>query len=365
MYRYTQKIKLKDSISWRFIPPQDAINAGIVTRQTFKDGRTARYEIPRLIKRVEAFRNGELVAGNVGPASNLMQVYKYYSNTTHFKSLAPNSQKNYDYTMSAIVDTVVYNKPLGLFKISSLNGLNCSEAYTTWVEDVSVSKANQCSRMLSLLINFCISMNIIQYNPMSAVKKLKHETQSVVWMQQEVEDFLEVSFSKFRWRNIGLIAMMCYEWAQRPNDIRLLKWSSININKEVVTIKQTKRGATVELPISTELIIMLIQQKKDWGFQDYVVPYERPADRAYRPLERSQISYLANEVKEVAELPPELKIGGLRKSGIVEMIDAGVDHLQIMSVTGHQNISSLGPYQKHTLTAAKSALDKRKGHEKT
>ena len=104
---------------------------------------------------------------------------------------------------------------------------------------------------------------------------------------------------------------------------------------------------------------MLIQQKKDWGFQDYVVPYERPADRAYRPLERSQISYLANEVKEVAELPPELKIGGLRKSGIVEMIDAGVDHLQIMSVTGHQNISSLGPYQKHTLAAAKSALKKR------
>ena len=360
MYRYTQKIELKDSISWRFVPPQDAINAGIVTRKTFKDGRTARYEIPRLIERVDAFRRGDIASGNVGHNSTLAQVYKHYTTTTHYKSLALNSQKNYNYTMNAIADTVVYSKPLGLFKISSLNGLNCSEAYTTWVEDVSISKANQCSRMLSLLINFCISVDIVKHNPMSAVKKLKHETESVVWMQQEVEDFLEVSFSEFKWRNIGLIAMMCYEWAQRPNDIRLLKWSSIDLNKEVVTIKQTKRGATVELPISTELISMLTQQKKDWDFQDYVVPYERPADKAYRPLERGQISYLANEVKEIAKLPPELKIGGLRKSGIVEMIDAGVDHLQIMSVTGHQNISSLGPYQKHTFAAAKSALDRRK-----
>ena len=41
MYRYTEKVKLKDSFSWRFIPPKDAVNAGVVARQTFKDGRTA------------------------------------------------------------------------------------------------------------------------------------------------------------------------------------------------------------------------------------------------------------------------------------------------------------------------------------
>ena len=53
MYRYTDKIKLKRSTSWRFVPPQDSIDAGVVTRQTFKDGRIARYEIPRLIKLID------------------------------------------------------------------------------------------------------------------------------------------------------------------------------------------------------------------------------------------------------------------------------------------------------------------------
>ena len=74
MYRYTDKIVLKKSTSWRFVPPQDAIDAGVVTRQTFKDGRTARYEIPRLIKLVDLFRKGDIAAGNIGPKSTLLPV---------------------------------------------------------------------------------------------------------------------------------------------------------------------------------------------------------------------------------------------------------------------------------------------------
>ena len=359
MYRYTDKIKLKKSTSWRFVPPQDALDAGVVTRQTFKDGRTARYEIPRLIKLIESFRNGDIAAGNIGPKSTLLQIYKYYVTTNHFKDLKIISQNNYNSTMLSITNTYIHNKCFGGIKIKDLTSIQCSEAYQKWVSDVSVSKANQCSRILSLLINYCISINIIKHNPISTIKKSNHVPQSVVWLPSQVEKFLDSAFSKFEWRNIGLIALMCYDWGQRPNDIRLLTWSDLYLDDAKIKITQSKRGATVELPISTHTLNMLRQQKVDWGFQQYVVPHKRPADGAYRPLTRVQIPLLANEVKSNADLPFELKIGGLRKSVIVEMIDAGVDHLQIMSVTGHQNISSLGPYQKHTFSSAKSALDRR------
>ena len=363
MYRYTDKIVLKKSTSWRFVPPQDAIDAGVVTRQTFKDGRTARYEIPRLIKLVDLFRKGDIAAGNIGPKSTLLQIYKYYVTTNHFKDLKIISQNNYNSTMLSITNTYIHNKCFGGIKIKDLTSIQCSEAYQEWVNDVSVSKANQCSRVLSLLINYCISIDIIKHNPISTIKKSKHVPQSVVWLPKQVEKFLDSAFSKFEWRNIGLVALMCYDWGQRPNDIRLLEWSSIDLDQAKIKIKQSKRGATVELPISVQTLDMLRQQKIDWGFQQYVVPHKRPADGAYRPLTRVQIPLLANEVKKNADLPFELKIGGLRKSVIVEMIDAGVDHLQIMSVTGHQNISSLGPYQKHTFSSAKSALDRRNNNE--
>lgn len=359
MYKYTEKIKLKSGPAWKFKPPQDAIDAGIVVRKTFYDGRAARYEIPRLIQKVNAFKKGDLVAGNIGFMSTLNQIYKYYINTEQFKNLSNSSQKSYIYTLLGVTNTIINNNTLGNIKIKNLTAMHCKEAYEVWSKEVSISRANQYSRLLSVLINFCISLDIIHHNPLSRIKKQHWETTSIVWKPEQVVSFLDTCFTDFKWRNIGLIAFMCYEWAQRPNDIRLLKWDSLDLYNKKVTIKQTKRGATVELPMTNEIVIMLEQQKKDWDFQEYVVPFHRPSDNAYVPLKRGQVSALANEVKKKAALPNELKVGNLRKSGIVEMIDAGVDHLAIMSVTGHKNIQSLNPYQKHTFAAAKSALDRR------
>ena len=362
MYKYTHIIKYSGGTGWRFVPPKDARDAGIVASQTFKDGRAARYEIPRLIEKVEAFRRGELAAGSIGPSTMIKQVYTYYKSTNHFRTLAYSSQKNYDSTMSSISDTPVFGKKLGHIKIKDLTSRHCDKAYQYWCNTVSVSKANQCCRILSLLFNFCISIDMTKFNPVTTVIKRTHKPVSEIWSHQEVIDFLDVAFSKYKYRSIGLIVTLCYEWAQRPNDIRLLKWKAIDFNKKRVTIKQTKRGATVELPISDHIMDLLQQQKNDWDFQEYVMPFANPSDGGYRPLSRVQISLHANEVKAIAALPTELLVGNLRKSGIVEMIDAGVDHLQIMSVTGHQNISSLNPYQKHTYSSAKSALDRRKQH---
>ena len=151
--------------------------------------------------------------------------------------------------------------------------------------------------------------------------------------------------------------MMCYEWGQRPVDIRNLKWT--DIDGAVVTITQTKRGATVELPVPDNLMQMLQQQREDWDFQDYVVPHHRPQDSAYRPLTVSQMTALLREVKAIAGLPDELQVGDLRKTAIVEMIEGGVDHLAIQSVSGHKNVASLNPYNKFSLNTAKAALERR------
>ena len=171
--------------------------------------------------------------------------------------------------------------------------------------------------------------------------------------------FLDAAFSKFEWRNIGLIVLMCYEWGQRPVDIRNLKWDDVDLEQEKVTITQTKRGATVELPIPDNLMDMLTEQKEDWDFQPYVVPHLRPQDSAYRPLTVSQMTALLGEVKASVGLPEELRVGDLRKTAIVQMIESGVDHLAIQSVSGHKNVSSLNPYNKFSIKTAKSALERR------
>jgi hypothetical protein len=127
----------------------------------------------------------------------------------------------------------------------------------------------------------------------------------------------------------------------------------------MVKIKQSKRGATVELPLEEPLTSMLLDQKNDWGFQEYVVPFQRPSDGAYRPFNHSSSGILIRQIKALSGIPNELHVGDLRKTAINQMIDSEIDHLAIMSVTGHKNVASLNPYVKHNLKAAKSALSRR------
>ena len=282
-----------------------------------------------------------------------------YLHTRQFNSLSSSSQKNYECCLLAFCRMSVMGRKLGNVNLDKLSIAMCSEIYDTWELETSTSNANHNARVFSVLINYLIAMEIMMINPMARVKKRHSEPRSVVWTHDQVLSFLDVAFTKFEWRNIGLIVLMCYEWGQRPIDIRNLTWDDVDLDKEVVEIKQTKRGAEVELPIPPNLVGMLTEQKGDWDFQEYVVPHHRAADGAYRPLTVSQMTGLLAAVKDTVGLPDDLRVGDLRKTAIVQMIESEVDQLAIQSVTGHKHVSSLNPYNKFSLKTAKSALERR------
>ena len=106
--RYTKKIKLKSGKEViRFDPPQDAKLAGVVKARSFQDGRAARYEIPRLIEKIEAFRRGEIIGGDIGPKSKLKHVVNHYLDSKQFNSLASNSQTSYERELKGVLGTEI------------------------------------------------------------------------------------------------------------------------------------------------------------------------------------------------------------------------------------------------------------------
>jgi len=282
-----------------------------------------------------------------------------YLHTRQFASLARSSQKGYELSLASFCRMSVNGRTLGNISIHNINVALCTEIYDTWELETSTANANHNARIFSVVMNYLITMEKLTVNPMARVRKRTSEPRSVIWTHDQVLSFLDKAFTKFEWRNIGLIVLMCYEWGQRPVDIRNLTWDQIDLDQAVVTITQTKRGATVELPIPDNLIAMLKQQKEDWDFQPYVVPHHRPQDNAYRPLTIAQMVTLLTEVKAATGLPDDLRVGDLRKTAIVQMIESGVDHLAIQSVSGHKNVQSLNPYNKFSLKTAKSALERR------
>ena len=282
-----------------------------------------------------------------------------YLNSKAYLNLSSSSQRTYKYNLHKIDNTYIDGGKFGNKSIKNMTIETCNEAYDTWEAEDSTANANHLATVFSVVMNHHIMLENIGRNPMRFVKKRTSKPRSVVWTHDQVMTFLDTAFSKFDWRNIGLIVYMCYEWGQRPVDVRNLTFSQIDWHKHKVDITQTKRGAEVELPIPDELYPMLKQQETDWGFQDYVVPNHRASDGGYRPLTVQQMTALLKEVKADCGLPEDLQVGDLRKTAIVQMIEGEVDHLAIQSVTGHKHVSSLNPYNKFNLKTAKSALERR------
>jgi integrase len=104
---------------------------------------------------------------------------------------------------------------------------------------------------------------------------------------------------------------------------------------------------------------MLLLQKEDWGFQQYVAPRVKRRAGAYTPYQEEEIHAVVNEVKEIAGLPSELTGQDLRRTAITQMVEAGADQFEIMQVSGHTSPNSVAPYLVNTFTGATNALAKR------
>ena len=296
----------------------------------------------------------------IKPSSTFRQACNIYQRSASvFSSLKRNTQRDYTNNLNKACDTKVDgNLQLGNVQLKDLRHKHLTVAYDTWV-DSGVRQANYISTCVSIVLNYSIRYEAIQHNPMSLVKKSQPQQRKVKWTTEQVKLFLDTAYSDFKWRSIGLIFQMAYELAQRVGDMRKLKWESIDFDNKRMDLEQSKRGAEVHLPIGDDLLRMLVQQKEDFDFQEYVAPRTSPKNNTYSHYTLNEISKLINEVKDEANLPQELQVRDLRRTAITEMVEAGVDLVGIMQVSGHQSAQSVRPYLVNTYSGASTALERR------
>jgi len=289
----------------------------------------------------------------------LEDLANYYLHSPQFLALRPETQKSYEYRIGRALNTLVTPKrSLGSLKLEKLGVSDCKIAYQQWVKH-GVRTANLTSTILSVLFNMAEELELIVRNPMRSVKKMQGKPRKVTWTPDQVRLFTDTAFSKYEWRSIGLIVYMAYAFAQRIGDMRSLKWENINFEEHRLDLEQSKKRAEVHLPIHIHMYRMLERQYKDFGFQEYVAPHPYPRSGSYRIYTDTDISRMVNRVKEEAGLPKELTAMDMRRTAITEMVEAGVDTTQIMSVSGHNSPNSMKPYIRHTYNSAANALGKR------
>ena len=301
----------------------------------------------------------------ISDTSSVRQACEFYFRTPKFLTLTGNTQKDYEAVLMHTCNTPIQNNKLfGGVKLKDVRFKHVTHLYDTWLNTRGVRRANYHATCLSILFNTAIRHEAMISNPVSLIQRTKNAHRKVKWSEEQVKLFLDTAYGAFRWRSIGLIAHMAYDWAQRMGDMRLLQWSNIDFDLQRLDLEQSKRRADVHIPIDDALIKMLIQQREDFGFQDYVAPRVTPRNGNYNPYSIQEVSILVNEVKEEAGLPNELWGMDLRRTGITEMVEAGVDITGIMQVSGHNSPQSVMPYLVNTFSGASTALNKRKANKK-
>ena len=294
--------------------------------------------------------------------AKLSEIVGFYFLSPAYRRLSAQSQKDYESHLNEVLLTHVEGKDLGDYRCNNLKVRHLTQAYEQWLT-IGNRTANYRKSVLSAAWKNAMRYDVMIHNPVALVQTVASQPRRTVWEREHVTTFLETAYSDFRWRSIGLIVHMAYDWAQRIGDMRVLKWNRLDLDVCQLDLTQSKRNAEVHLPISSGLCKMLRQQKEDFGFQDYVAPRVRPRAGAYTPYDKQEISPLINEVLEEANLPHELTAMDLRRTAVTEMMEGGVDLANIMQVTGHKNIQSVKPYMVNTLSGATKALAARGNDE--
>ena len=284
-------------------------------------------------------------------------IKKYYS-SNDFNMLRDKSKQDYKYFLN------ILSKEFGSQTCEQITSKQAKHSYEEWVKR-GITFANYLCTCSSRVFRYGIDMEYVTNNPFGNIRRKTPIQRKVVWTRENIKQFLDACYSDFDYRNIGLIVQMAYEWCQRIGDMRLLKWDSFDFDSQKLHLEQSKKRAEVFLPISDNLFEMLQQQKEEFGFQEYVAPRVKPIGGVYEPYGLTYLSKMGRKAINMANLPSELRLMDIRRTGTTEMVEAGVPMGQIMSVTGHTNPQSVKPYMKNTFESANNALTTRNMYGKS
>lgn len=292
----------------------------------------------------------------------LKQVVDFYLHSPAFGRLSANSQVKYENLLMDVVATKVHGKQLGNYRLNDIKVSHLTMAYEQWLQ-IGVRSANYRKAVLSAAWKTAMRYDVMTHNPVALVRTEAQQPARTVWTREQVKEFLNTAYGDFRWRSIGLIVHMAYDWGQRVGDMRVLTWDKLDLGLCRLDLTQSKRNAEVHLPISKGLCSMLRQQKEEFEWTGWVAPRVRPRAGAYTPYDPEEIAPLINQVLAEAGLPMHLNAMDLRRTAVTEMMEGDVDLIGIMQVTGHKSVASLKPYMVNTFSGASKALAARGNEE--
>lgn len=261
------------------------------------------------------------------------------------KELRPDTMRSYSSFANIFGDWCRVN---GVKYISNV-GTREAAQYLDYIyneRDVSATTRNNQMKLARSFFNWCLESGLITKNPFCNCRK-----------KREADKRRSIIPPEARTRIINYLqqtdpAMLCvcrlvYSSLIRPKEIAMIKIRDINLSKHVIEIPNTNaknhhtRYATLSPDIEAYISGIIKGLPKDYYlFGSGLVPGATPVGFA-----RFRKKWLL--IREELGLPQSYQLYSLRDTGIVDLLEAGVDPLAVMHHADHHDLSITTRYANH------------------
>ena len=202
-------------------------------------------------------------------------------------------------------------------------------------EDYSTATKNNFIYVIKSFFIFLLKYDYIEGDPSSALEcdKIKFNVTQPITNDEfaKLINFKTETISDFRDKALFLFL---YETGANPQEI--LDTPIKNIDFENKTVFFTRNNIKRSIPLSTELINLLIKYidlKKDVSIDDYLFVSERS-----NKLDRRSIHYIIKQRVEAANIRKDISSMAFRSAFVDTMLKNGADIRDIKTMLGHSHI---------------------------
>jgi len=184
---------------------------------------------------------------------------------------------------------------------------------------------------LSKMYSLAVANDLIDYNPLRKVKKLKENNYQVRFLSKEEETEL----FKYLPEHIKPIIICALQTGMRKSEILNLKWSCVKLSHRYIELLETKSGRARKIPISNKFLEILQKQK---GIDSEYVFVNPETKIPYVDIRESFNNALIS-----AEIS-EFRFHDLRHTVATRLVESGIDLVVVQDILGHATIQTTMRY---------------------
>ncbi len=214
-------------------------------------------------------------------------------------------------------------------------------------EGMKVATVNRELACLKHIYSKALEWNKTKENPVKKVKLFKENNARVRFLSKdEMEAFLTAckeSASPYLYN----VVIMALNTGMRREEIFSLKWDDIDLERRIITIKQTKNGETKRIPFNDEVLKLLREIPKIES------PYLFPGKNG---MKLNNVSYAFNTARNKAGLT-DFRLHDIRHTFASYLVMGGVDLMTVKELLGNKNIEMTMRYSHLAPEHKKVALN--------